>query len=171
MLAPECEMPGCEMEAVSGGRFCAECDNLLDGTKPQAQAQQQPVAAEVASTPLSERQTEAVALLARRPDLSQAVKELLERASFTLEVEDDESPLLVMHSGGWDDEPPLLVMHSGGWDLETVVDEDMVEAILVEAILKVADVVGFTQLVEAHDREHQTEPEPDDAPQTEGNDG
>ena len=89
MLAPTCAMPGCDIEAVSGGRFCAECDNLLDCPKPQAQAQQPPVAVEVAAETLSVYQTEAVELLTRRPDLSESVSELLRRVRARLRMARD----------------------------------------------------------------------------------
>ena len=143
MLSPTCAMPDCDIEAVPGDRFCAECGTLADGPKPQDQAQQQAVAVEIAAETLSERQSEAVELLTRRPDLSQSVRELLERVSITLEVQ--------AHA------PPLLSMNMGQ---ESVVDTD----IAVEAILEIADAVGFVQLVEAHDRDKHTDPEPVDAP-------
>ena len=141
MLLPTCAMPDCDHDAVPSDRFCAECGTLADGPKSQAQAQaqHQAVPVEVAAETLSERQSEAVELLTRRPDLSRSVRELLDRVSVRLELEPDAPPLLTLHTRDMGD---MGDMRPGG-----VNDPDTA----LEAILLVADAVGFTEIVQAYD--------------------
>ena len=108
MLPPTCALPDCDHEAVLGGLFCAECGAMGHGPTPQAQAEHQAVPVEVAAETLSEYQTEAVEVLARRPDLSESVSELLRRVSIRLRLVGETPPLL------FEDTPAAVVNDPDG---------------------------------------------------------
>ena len=116
----------CNRDAVPSSRFCEECESLAAGPTAQAQPQQQAVPVEVAAETLSKRQTEAVELLARRPDLSQSVRELLERVSLRMVGET----------------PPLL-----SEDMPAVVANDP-ESVL-DVLLGATDATAFARVLEA----------------------
>ena len=139
MLSPTCAMPDCDHEAARDSLFCDECDNMPYGPREQDQPQHLTGVVEVAAETLTERQSEAVEVLTRRPDLSQSVRELLERVSVRLELEPDAPPLLTLHRR---DTRDMRDMVPGG-----VNDPDTA----LEAILLVADAVGFTEIVQAYD--------------------
>ena len=128
MLSPTCTMPDCDRDAVPSSRFCEECESLAAGPTAQAKPQQQAVPVEVAAETLSKRQTEAVELLARRPDLSQSVRELLERVSLRLRMVGETPPLL-------SEDMPAVVAN----DPESVLD----------ALLGATDATAFARVLEA----------------------
>ena len=101
---------------------------MAAGPTAQAQPQQQAVPVEVAAETLSKRQTEAVELLARRPDLSQSVRELLERVSLQLRMVGETPPLL-------SEDMPAMVAN----DPESVLD----------ALLGATDATAFARVLEA----------------------
>ena len=127
MLSPDCAMPDCDRDAAPSSRFCEECESPAHPTaQPQ---QQQAIPVEVAAETLSERQTEAVEVLARRPDLSQSVSELLERVSVRLRMRGD-------------DAPPLL---SEDTPASVVNDPDSV----LDALLGPTDAAAFSRMIAA----------------------
>ena len=160
MLSPTCAMPGCDIEAVSGSRFCAECDNLLDGPREQAQPQYQTGPVEIAAETLSEHQSEALEVLTRRPDLSRSVSELLERVKQeVLSQMSEVSPVDLPMPDVWD-----------VWDVwESLSSINIPKGMkdFQEVVVNFRDGELDVLLEATKDK---LEPEPDDAPETERND-